>query len=35
MGFVDLKRKKGRKDASLSVLSLDSPRYLSALRSSS
>ena len=35
MGVVDLKRKKGRKVASLSVLSLVNPRYISILQSSS
>ena len=35
MGVVDLKRKKGRKVASLSVLSLVNPRHISTLQSSS
>ena len=35
MGVVDLKRKKGRKVASLSVLSLVNPRYILTLQSSS
>ena len=35
MGVVDLKRKKGRKVASLSVLSLVNSRYISTLQSSS
>ena len=34
-GVVDLKRKKGRKVASLSVLSLVNPRYILTLQSSS
>ena len=35
MGVVDLKRKKARKVASLSVLSLVNPRHISTLQSSS
>ena len=35
MGVVDLKRKKGRKVASLSGLSLVNPRHVSTLQSSS
>ena len=35
MGVVDLKRKKGTKVASLPVLSLVNPRYVSTLQSSS
>ena len=35
MGVIYLKRKKGRKVASLSVLSLVNPRHISTLQSSS